>query len=350
MSIWKTGEDRHISIKHLLRAFARTDPAPNRVWPINSTILETLVDMPRPTKFSLYQWEALKDMAVLGFFYLLRPGEYAASNSRAKDHDTLGKPFKLKHTAFLLKNKKFKYGHDLLPRGKKLCNDWKPESMKMAMLEFNNQKSTARGDKLSHSYRGGKLCPGTALYNRVYALVDHQGKATRHPAGIDAPLHAYFVPAAGRSKARWDDVTTAQLTEALRLAAKRCEHLTGIPPKSINARSLHTGGATALLCAGVSKDITKILGRWRSDAVDLYLCTSTYTLTAGYSDRMVAAGNYQFTPEQATSSLPHLLPKEATPVQQDEYIGQLMIYNDDVDAFQDDEEGLLKPKGRPKSS
>jgi len=93
-----------------------------------------------------------------------------------------------------------------------------------------------------------------------------------HPEGINAPLYSYFVPATAKKKHSWADVTTGQLTAALRLAAERCQDRTGIPPKLINARSLRAGGATTLLCADVSKDTTKILGRWRSDTVDVYIC------------------------------------------------------------------------------
>jgi len=51
MGLWRPGQEQHISISHLLRAFSRTDPAPNRVWLINTTILLELMSMPRPKKF-----------------------------------------------------------------------------------------------------------------------------------------------------------------------------------------------------------------------------------------------------------------------------------------------------------
>jgi len=124
---------------------------------------------------------------------------------------------------------------------------------------------------------------------------------------------------------RWANVTTSQLTAALCLAADRCKDRTGIPPKLINARSLRAGGATALLCAGVGKDITKILGHWHSDAMDVYLCTSTHTATAGFSKKMFDAGGYKFAPEQESSTLPHLNPEEASSDAQDEYVSQLMV-------------------------
>jgi len=69
--LWRSGGDRHVSISDLLRAFSRTDPAPNRVWPINTTILLELMSMPRPPKFSEEQWGAILQLATMGFYYLL---------------------------------------------------------------------------------------------------------------------------------------------------------------------------------------------------------------------------------------------------------------------------------------
>jgi len=301
--LWRAGGDRHVSISDLLHAFSRTDPAPNRAWPINTTILLELMSMPRPAKFSEEQWFAILQLAAMGFYYLLRPGKYAKSRSNAKDHNTLGKPFKLRHASFLLQNGKCHNAHQLTPHSKRCRNDFELSTMYMAMLSFDDQKSAARGDRVCQQYIGGALCPGRALYDRVYLLIDHVGKPTMHPKGIDTPLYSYFVPAAAKKKHSWADVTTSQLTAALRLAAECCQDRTGIPPKLINARSLHAGGATALLCAGVSKDTTKILGRWRSDAVDVYIRTSTHTATAGFSKKMLDAGGYKFAPDQEASTV-----------------------------------------------
>jgi len=94
----------------------------------------------------------------------------------------------------------------------------------------------------------------------------------------------------------------------------------------------------------VGKDATKILSRWRSDAVDLYLCITTYTATAGFSQKMFDAGGYKFAPQQESSTLPYLVPEEASADTQDEHISQLMVYNDDCDTFNDPE---VSPEGRP---
>jgi len=161
------------------------------------------------------------------------------------------------------------------------------------------------------------------------------------------PSTLTFVPATARKKHSWVDITTNQLTKALRLAADLCKDGTGIPPTLVNARLLHTGGATALLCAGVSKDTTKILGHWRSDAMDVHIRTSTHTATAGFSRKMLAAGGYKFAPKQEASALPHLMAEEASSDAQDEHISQLLVCNDDCDTFDDPELGKIAPEGCP---
>jgi len=144
MGLWRPGQDRHVSVSDLLRAFSQTDPAPNRVWPINTTILLELMSMPRPKKFSEEHWFAILQLAAMGFYCLLRPGKYAKSRSNAKDHDTLGKPFQLCHASFLLQNGKYHNTHQLTPCRKRRCNDFELSTMYMAMLSFDDQKSAAR--------------------------------------------------------------------------------------------------------------------------------------------------------------------------------------------------------------
>jgi len=168
----------------------------------------------------------------MGFYYLLQPGKYAKSRSNAKDHDTLSKPFQLRHASFLLQKGKHHNAHQLTPCRKRRCNDFELSTMCMAMLSFDDQKSAAREDRVCQQYIGGTLCPGRSLYDRVYSLIDHVGKPTMHP-------------------------------------------------------------------------------------------------------------------KQEASTLPHLIPEEASSDAQDEYISQLMGYNDDCDTFDGPELGTIAPEGRP---
>jgi len=62
---------------------------------------------------------------------------------------------------------------------------------------------------------------------------------------------------------------------------------------------------------------------------------------------MLDAGGCKFTPDQEASTLPHLVPEEAPSNAQDEYISQLLVYNDDCDTFDDPELGEIAPEGCP---
>jgi len=66
-----------ICLSRLLSAYTKQDSPPTRVKPIPISVLQNAV-------FSHRQWRtphnyAIADMITLGFFFLLRPGEYAAT-------------------------------------------------------------------------------------------------------------------------------------------------------------------------------------------------------------------------------------------------------------------------------
>ena len=267
----------HYALKKLLKAFARSDPPTNRVWPINVRILEELWNMPPPPGFSPAMWRRIQDMCVIGFFFMLRPGEYAKPLRK----DTRSQPFRLSHVYFLHPINK-----DLpaiLP-GDPLCND---SNVLHAGLKFDDQKSGYKGDMVTHSATGRTLCPVSSLKRICREITDHMG-------GITTPLYNYYEPQPSRGHPHFMPLESSDLTSPLHLAAGCCQQETGIPPDKISARSLRAGGATALLCAKVSKDIVSLLGHWRGDSVDIYMRTNTHTFTTGYSTQMYDSGSYKF--------------------------------------------------------
>ena len=89
---------------------------------------------------------------------------------------------------------------------------------------------------------------------------------------------------------------------ALKLAAHAVHTHTGIDPAKISASSLRPGGATALLCGNIHKDTIKLIGRWRSDAIDTYLCTQATALTSKYSHVMLQHGDFTFNLKDAPAT------------------------------------------------
>jgi hypothetical protein len=110
---------------------------------------------------------------------------------------------------------------------------------------------------------------------------------------------------------RPQDITTGDITAALRAAAATVQHITNIPPHRVVAYSLRSGGATALLISGVDETAIRALGRWKSDAIFLYLRTQASTLTANYARHMLHHGQYSFSPAADQYREKDLLPLQA---------------------------------------
>jgi len=327
----------HPSLKDMLKAFARDDPPPKRVWPVNTDILSELLQLPAPVGTSPAKWRRLQDMSIIGFFFLLRPGEYAHGSD-----DTQSKPFRLRNVLFLEGPQATRLDQAGTTAGPTKtsapalsdCND---SNVQYVGLQFDDQKSGFRSDQATHSRSHTALCPVDALQRICRDILQHHGSDA-------TPLYNYYEP----SLSRFRPLDSASITAALKLAAGKCYSRTGIHPDNITARSLRAGGATALLCAGIAKDIVKLVGRWRSDAVDRYLRTGTITITEGYAARMVHAGSYRFIPVQTTplepdtdddlldgtddfDTYPDALPHTVSDEIRQQYLEHLLSHPEEVD-------------------
>jgi hypothetical protein len=67
-------------IQRQLRGYSRADPPPNRVKPIPVQILRHVAALAAQPSATL-STQAIADMIVLAFFFLLRPGEYTGNPS-----------------------------------------------------------------------------------------------------------------------------------------------------------------------------------------------------------------------------------------------------------------------------
>jgi hypothetical protein len=75
-------------LKTLFKAWADSDPAPSRVWPINITILRALA-MCLSLKDNQPRAQAILDLCVIAFYFLCQPGEYALSPATDHGHSKL---------------------------------------------------------------------------------------------------------------------------------------------------------------------------------------------------------------------------------------------------------------------
>jgi len=262
-------------LKRQLAGYQRLDPPPQRVKPVPLPVLRFAVDaaLRRISPIA----EALSDLIVLAFFYLLRPGEYAHSPSPE------AAPFRLQDVHLFcgaIKLNTFTTSFDAL------------HSATFSGLEFTNQKNGVRGEVigLGKSARGDRWCPVGATVRRVIAL----RQANAPPS---TPLHAFW------QDGRWCVVASSHVTEQLRLAVRVIGSQYGLQPSDISARSLRCSGAMALLCASVDTDIIRLIGRWRSDEMFRYLHTQAAPLTTNLSRRMVDSGSYVLVPNTPHAQL-----------------------------------------------
>jgi hypothetical protein len=222
-------------LQRLLSYYNKQDLPPDRVKPIPIQLLQTTCNTLRLASHP--RSDTLADMLTLGFFFLLRPGEYAHTTNPESA------PFRLVDVHLHRDN--IRINHLLAPL----------HILSTAMfvcLEFTTQKNGVRGELIGMGRSGHpSFCPAQACINRITHL-------RQHSALPYTPLYSYFVT-------NWFGVSTTTLTTELRLAVTALGAEVGLTPTDVSIRSLCASGAMALLCAQVDPNQIRLLGRWRSD-------------------------------------------------------------------------------------
>lgn len=249
----------HLDLKQLYTAYSKADPPPDRVKPIPIQLVHLAVLALQATIFS----KAVADLIVIGFFFLLRPGEHTYLR---RGHT----PFRLEDVSFVYDNTTYNAAVAPIAIIRKAT---------ATHLNFTNQKNGVKDEALTHHDNSeALLSPLQAVKRRVLHL-------RKYKAPRDTPLHTVFVDGTTQQ------VTSQDLTTALRSACKQIGSTLGIACADISARALRAGGAMALLRAGVSSTNTRLFGRWRSWAMLHYLHRSQ-TTTCDYATQMLHGGNF----------------------------------------------------------
>jgi hypothetical protein len=221
-----------------LNAYQREDPPPDRVKPIPFQVILYLATTAFAVGAAAEGTKAIADMVILAFFFLLRPGEYTFSSSK-KD----SAPFRLQDVCLRRGNVYL----DIMN-----CALAELDTADFCSLTFSNQKNGVKNEKIGHVRSGHHLCcPVAAIIRRVKHL-----RANNAPP--DTPLSKYFATTSNR----WFKVTSKDITANLRQAVIVLNPTAlGFETKDIEARSLRSGGAMALLCGNVDTDKIRLLGR-----------------------------------------------------------------------------------------
>lgn len=261
----------HPKIDRLQRAYKKSDPPPERVKPVPVQLVQHANSVGnRGDPFVL----AVLDLLILGFFFLLRPGEHTYD----RENNT---PFRLMDVSFQSPQGVF--------NATTITAEQLAECTKVH-LEFTNQKNGEKGEAITHGDTNDAIMsPFKATTRRVQHL-------RAHGASGDTPLHTVF-QASGRTK----QVRSKDLTERLRASCHLIGNPIGISPSEISARALRAGGAMALLRSKIDSSLVRMMGRWKSWAMIRYLHRSAADTTT-YAQRMLTGGNYTISRHQTLPS------------------------------------------------
>jgi hypothetical protein len=214
---------------------------------------------------------AIADMICLGFFFLCRPGEHTLTTDNT--------PFKLEDVTLYRGGTQYTYEQ---------CHPVEFDNATSVTLTFTTQKNGVKNEIIRNGMTGDPfVCPVRAAARRL-----HYHKLHNSPPNTD--LCSYYDDGKPRH------VISRHITQALRAGLKMVL-AQGIPlnikPSDIDARSLRSGGATAMLCAKIDKDLTQLQGRWKSDAMIRYLHISAAPIVDKFARKMFKAGNFSFFPQ-----------------------------------------------------
>ena len=156
--------------------------------------------------------QAVADMIIITFFFLLRPGEYTGKKSDSA-------PFRPSYVTFSFGRTIFDTATD---------TDNKLAVATFVMLIFTTQKNVVQGEKIGYGATGDPLlCPKEALRRRVTHL-------RKQGAPANTPLTRFKTP-----RGRWTNVTPTMITAHLKASVNLLvvTHL-GFTYIDVSARSL----------------------------------------------------------------------------------------------------------------
>jgi len=281
------GTNQHPVLAGFLKRLRSQDDPATRAYPASLTIIRGLYDVFKLNHTTQGRCTTMTlDLIIVAFYWLLRPCEYLHGREDGQS------------TPFRLCDVQFTANDTIYPATDPLLNDVEPASLTHASLTFTDQKNGVCGKRITQCATSDSLlCPIRALA----CITSHQ---RLHGTPAKTPLHSYY------NNHAWHHVGYSLVTTTLCTSAAKLCHITGIDPALLSARSLRPGGATALLCANIDKDTIKLLGRWKSDAMFVYLRIQALAYHMNIAQHMQDHGSYTFAPGVYNASVPDPLPTQ----------------------------------------
>jgi hypothetical protein len=266
--VYRADNKYNLSIERAVEGWRRDDPLAIPQLAVPVTVPLQMAEEAYLTGTALHQ--TIADLALLGFFYLLRVGEYTRPRVVTRNGKTVSatrtKQFRVKDVGF------FKNGV-ILPRRSRLDILITADQ---GTLKITNQKNGRMGETITHeTVKDAVHGPVTALARRVHHILSN--------GGTEDSLLSDYINEAGV----WNTVTSTHMRHGVRTSVQTLTlDKNGIDPDLVGVHSLRAGGAMALKLQGVSDTIIQKQGRWTSMTFLQYIHNQIAHLSKSLSTKM----------------------------------------------------------------
>ena len=248
------------TLDRVMKGIKRRSASEKRKLPVTPEMLKLLMKRANMGKL---RTRGVVTAIITAFFFLLRSSEYAAESRYTVGPHVI----KRHHVRFLA-------------QGAPVLNYREADQIEITIPSSKTDQSKV-GYTRTHYKAEHELCPVTLIGEWMEAT---QGMP---PA---APLFSFNEGNATES----DCVTRSRVSKTLAAVATEL----GYPQGSVSSHSCRSGGATALIHAGVDRSVVQCVGRWSSDIFQIY-SRFTAGLMSGVSTLMANA-NVTYTQGQST--------------------------------------------------
>jgi len=258
-------------IHQVIEGMRRQDPAPQPKLAVPPTVPTHLMRVGQysTNNNNATKLQAIGDMSVVAFYFLLRVGEHThrTKNSTKKSRRNL------------TRTQQFRVGDITFRRhGKVISNTADIRTLLSAdeaTMCISNQKNGKKGQSIHHEAFDGEDCPVKALARRVAHIMSHTNNAR-------TMLGTFFDNGGKQHHLVSNDMNQAVKRAVLELNM----HSQGFTNKNVGSHSLRAGGAMAMKLNGIDRDTIKKKGRWSSDTFLMCIHEQTAHFSAGIAKKM----------------------------------------------------------------
>jgi hypothetical protein len=247
----------------MIKGYQREDPKSEPQLAVPVSITEHVLDSHRAQSPCCPQKEAIADLINIGFYYLLRVGEYTKPRSQARN--TI--PFRVQDITF-----RNALGNLISNTSPLLTLLTAAE----ATIRMPNQKNGVKGQCIHQECTGSLHSPVKSLARRVHHILTNNGTAA-------TSIFAYTHPL----KVGWQSITSHHINTTLKQAAGDIGlYKLGYTPNDVSSHSLRAGGAMAMHLNGVDANTIRKMGRWKSETFLMYIHEQISAFATGVSLKM----------------------------------------------------------------